>query len=306
MALTQQDIDNFTRIIFNIPHINGLTQEHIQFHLFPERDYQIIGVYGTGVSAVVLNVNQTGTQENFAVKVVRLNDEIRNQILREIYIQNLFSNYNMSPKIINSQEGLFDKTFPLYKIVMDTINKTLHSYILENIRNLGNLKKMYKPLECLLIKKYILHYNEGVGPILHGDMITNNIAILNDKQTLGFIDFGWSFSKPKILQLLDCICLVNALKGYNTRETQDFAKYIIKLYNKMFNVKLEYDNFIQVEVLNYAYSTNIPTNRYLHSYRIPNYVIENNPTLKGVKSFIRPEDLIQVFPEITPPTVDNV
>lgn len=302
MELTQENINKFIIKFFGEEHKNmNLNQEVIEHFLLPEKNYKILGIYGFGVSATVFRVINIDTNKEYAVRVVRLTNENVNNLRNEVAIQDRLSNYGLAPVILNHWEGgQFYDGFYFFRIIMDTIDVTLDEYIKNNPRK---LKQLYKPLECLIIKKYILDYPNS---ILHGDMITNNIAILNDKQTLGFIDFGWSTKAPSVLQLLDCICLVNALKGYNTRETQDFARYIIKLYNKMFNVKLEYDNFIQVEVLNYAYSTNISTNRYLHSYRIPNYVIENNPTLKGVKSFISPEDLFQVFPEITPPTVDNV
>ena len=303
--INQDDINFFTGNILWFPP-NDMILNINQFYdiIFPQRDFDIIGVYGRGGFGLVLHVRHKITNRDYALKLLHHNGEDTD---REFRLQSIFANYNMAPKlhhyevivknkyplIINGGERVFDIVFAM--ALMDPITMTVDKYIFRG----GDLKRLYYPFECLIIKKYLLNYPNS---LLHGDMHIANIAILKDGKTLGFIDFGWTFDKPSILQVLDCIPLISFLVNDPSKRGIPLAKFLVKLYNKMFKINLVLNNFTTLKCGGYTYHDQ-DTNSFLHSYNWELNRFVNDPFMKVVKGHVTIEDLKKVFPKIEPPKV---
>ena len=293
--INQDDINFFTGNVLWFP-IDKLMLNLNQFYdlVFPEHDYDIVKVYGRGAFGLVLHVKHKITNKNYALKLLHYMGENTD---REFKIQPIFANYNMAPKlyqyeVVIKNEYLVGKitynNIVFVKALMDPITMTVNDYI----NRKGDIKKLYQPFECLIIKKYILNYSNS---LLHGDMHIANICILKDGKTLGFIDFGWTFDKPSVLQLLDCIPLITSL--LNSGVGLPLANFLIKLYDKMFNIKLDMKKFKILQSGGYAYQDK---DIFLHSY---NFIQLKMGFPENIKGHITIEDIKRVFPNIDPPKV---
>lgn len=247
-----REINFFIVKILRLPENLEVNINDLNTLIFPKKKYRIQGVYGFGAYGLILKVKSNTNSQTYALKLSRA-DAFS---LNEFHIQKQFAEYNMAPKLhlYDITEGILKgHTVNFTRAVMDPITTTIYQYI----KTGQNVKKLIRPFSCLIKKKFLLDYP---NPYLHGDMHCNNIVILQDGKTLGFIDFGWSRKKPASLQILDCIPLIGSLMVFDEKL---LCKSLISLYNKMFNVKLELDNFDLHPGDGYGYRIK---NTYLHSY----------------------------------------
>lgn len=281
MSRQEQYLNDFISFIFGLdPNQHTISKDQLENLIFPNKEFRIIGPYGKGSSGLVLQIQEIQSGNMFALKIIPRQKFDK----REFDIQNDFSHYGMAPKVFHVVEikgqNPIGQPVLFHIAIMEPIYMTLTDFINSN----ADLRLIYKPFECLITKKYIFRYP---NPVLHGDMTSNNIAILNDRYTLGFIDFGWSFQKPKVFQVLDSIPLIGGLKGFPKPRVDPLIKYLLKLYNKMFSINLNYDNYVfSREVGGYVYD--FKNGKVLHSY---NWNSE--------------KDIVGGFPKINPPTVDG-
>jgi hypothetical protein len=199
-----------------------------------DKNIEIVGIYGKGSNALVLKVKKG--DKFFAVKLSGVSID-REKTLREYNIQKIFAEYNMAPRISDIQ--IMDYEYKKIRVhfvraLMDPIYTTVYNYLREG-RDAG---KLIEPMKCLIQKKYLLEYPK---PYLHSDMHVANIAILKDKKTLGFIDFGMTVHAPPFMQILDCIPLITSLKLSGV--SRAFLELLIDAYNQIFRIKLDVNKF---------------------------------------------------------------
>jgi hypothetical protein len=199
-----------------------------------DKEVEILSVYGKGAQGLVLKVKKEN--KLFAVKLSGIRID-REKTLKEYNTQKIFAEYNMAPKIWDIQ--IMDYEYKnvrvsFVRVFMDPIYTTIYNYLREG----KNAEKLMEPMKCLIQKKYILEYP---NPYLHSDMHFGNIAILKDKKTLGFIDFGMTVRAPAFLQVLDCIPLITSLKFSGVSKA--FLELLIDYYNQMFRIKLDINKF---------------------------------------------------------------
>lgn len=292
--LKEKQINFFVeKILLKNPNLFKLTEEEFSNLVFPNKDVEIIKEYGQGVSGLVLKVKKEG--QLYAVKLTVVRNS-RDKTLEEYIIQKRFAEYNMSPKIYDIE--IMDYKFRGIRVnfvraFMDPIYMDLFNYLNEG----KPAEDLIEPLKCLIQKKYTLDYPE---PFLHGDMHLQNIVILKDKKTLGFIDFGWTSHKPAFMQLLDCIPLITFLRLYGSSKA--LVELLIEHYNKMFRIKLDPNSFQELTLRiggkeigqGYCYRSN---GIVLHSY---NWIAQ--PDI-GRVALPTQEQIETVFPTIKFPRV---
>lgn len=288
---TQEQINFFITHILGIRTVpQNVKFEEIEELLFPQKQYKIIELYGSGTGGMVFKVQDCQNRQFYALKVVAFMDS-EEKIIEEFKIQEYFSKFNMAPRVYD-----FDVLKDKFRNISIRIGRCLMDPIQSNIRNYlykqNNIRKLLKAIKCLMIKKYILGYPES---FLHGDMHIDNIVLLKDGKTLGFIDFGFGVQKSSILQILDCIPLVSSIKFSdcgNRKYREQVCKDIIKLYNQMFNIRMEYDAFERHPGGGYTYKK---WNILLHSYDWIPY--------RNRKPLSNEQEIREVFPTIQPPRV---
>lgn len=287
-----KDIHFFLTKILKLSHpedYDHLTIEDINQIVFPLNKYRIVGVYGKGTHGLIFKVCSNDAHKSiFACKVVQFRHSERDT-LAEFRIQQQFAKYHMAPRIylydiVTTELEVEDedadetdgvKTFKFGRALMNYITSTLKQFIVDHY---PDVKQIIPALKDLIEKKFILKYPL---PFLHSDMHLDNIVILKDKKTLGFIDFGLSIQRHYGLQLLDCIPLVTSLKFYFQKRglTLDFCQAILDLYNSLFNVNLNLHLFQKHPGGGYAYNAN---GTLLHSYNWKPTEIRN-PTIVDVR-----------------------
>lgn len=297
--LTPDVIQLFCEKILKAPIT--LTYYELNELLFPNRRYRVVGWYGKGENGVILQVESLENNAIYALKVIDTRRFPNDQIaMQEFVIQKEFARYNMAPQIYFMdvyRTRVKDRAVQFARVLMDPIHCTLLQLIREQTP--ADQKKTIKAFLCLVRKKYLLEYPR---PFLHSDMHFNNIVLLKDKKTLGFIDFGLTRPKPALLQILDCIPLVTSLKmvsatysGPRRDACLNFARDVIRLYNKFFRVQLNWDAFQTQESGAYHYVAD--DGMTLHSYDwVPDPKLQR--TLLPTE-----EDIRRVFPSIQPPNV---
>lgn len=277
------DINKVLKKLF--PNIRDVDNDFVQKILFPNGEYMIDGVYGFGSNGVVYKVLDDEKQ-NWALKL-SLGDE-------EFKIQKDFEKYNMAPKL--KKYGKIDN-YKVFYGIMEPIYKTLTQYLSgDNVK----ISVVFNALKCLIKKKYLAYYPR---PYIHGDMGLDNIVILNDRKTLGFIDFGFSSREVPAFQLLDMISLVSSIKLFNQRqnikrrqkgisEKEDkLSPFIIKFYDFLFSLKEE---------------SGIDTDKIVLLQESPfgsAYLYGNGKVLYQFKYKITEDDIISAFPSIHLPRV---
>jgi len=206
-----------------------------------DKEVEILGVYGRGANGLVLKVKKAN--KLFAVKLSGVGMS-REKTMKEYDTQKIFAEYNMAPKISDIQ--IMDYEYKsarasFVRVFMEPIYMTIYNYLREG----KDAEKLIEPMKCLIQKKYILEYPK---PYLHSDMHFGNIAILKDKKTLGFIDFGMTIHAPAFMQVLDCIPLITSLKFSGVSKA--FLELLMDYYNKMFRIKLDikkFDNYTETD-----------------------------------------------------------
>lgn len=293
--INQEEINFFITVVLRLKGVLQLTREEFENLVFPDKDAEILGLYGKGSNALVLKIKKQ--DQLHAVKLSGISGNEREKTLREYNIQKKFAEYNMAPKIIDIQ--IMDYEYKkirvnFVRVIMDPIYTTVYKYL----RDGRDAMKLIEPMKCLIQKKYILDHPK---PYLHSDMHIDNIAILKDKKTLGFIDFGLTVHLPSFMQILDCIPLITSLKFANV--SQAFLELVIDAYNKMFRIKLDIDKFGEYQVTIRDGSNRKKTIGYL--YRSEGIVLHSyNWAPEGEKIPIPNRDQIEtVFPTIKYPRV---
>jgi len=285
--LTQQDINFFIHTILRLPRNIEVSYTEMNNLIFPKRKYKIVGVYGSGTFGLILKIKSNSDYRTYALKLVRATANA----LKEFDIQNKFAQYNMAPQLYLSDitEAKFREYNVMFvRAVMDPIRNTVFQYL----RSGNSPRKLFYAFECLIKKKFLLDYP---FPYLHSDTHVNNIVILKDGKTLGFIDFGLAHHKPAELQILDCIPLIASCKLTLPRTVgEPLTEFLIRFYERMFHVPLVYSNFMEHPSGEggYAYFVN---GVYLHSY-------DWQPTQKRQR-LIKPSELKRVFPTMKLPKV---
>ncbi len=282
--LTQQDINFFIHIILQLPRNMEISYTEMNSLIFPKKRYRIVGVYGSGTFGLILKIKSNSDYRTYALKLTRANANA----LKEFDIQTRFAEYNMAPQLYLydvTESRLRGYNVMFVRAVMDPIRNTVYQYL----RTGNSPRKLFDAFECLIKKKYLLDYPY---PYLHSDMHINNIVILKDGKTLGFIDFGLTHRKPAELQLLDCIPLIASCRLTLPMEAEPLAKFLIRFYDRMFKVKLELDRFMEHPGGGYAYFID---GVYLHSY-------DWMPTSKRNR-LIAPSELKRLFPKLKLPKV---
>jgi hypothetical protein len=260
--ITSNEINFFIDTVLGLNHQTfSLTTQEFSELIFPSKLFQIIGVYGKGKNGLVLKIKSAENGEIYALKLTRLKDT-DDRTLAEYKIQQDFAKYNMAPELhkINIHRTQFKGIeIGFVRAIMDPIHMTIYQYLKER----NDPVKLFQPLMCLIKKKYLLRYP---NPYLHSDLHIDNMVILKDKKTVGFIDFGLTSRKPAKFQILDCIPLIAFLEGdrmQNMPDGKKLSSFLIGFYNKMFNVKMVASGFTRHPGGGYAYVTG----KYmLHSY----------------------------------------
>ena len=258
--MSPNDLKYFVEKILGLnPRYTTITQEEIEEIVFPKKNMKILGTYGKGEFGLVLKIqNITNPEQIFALRLSKFVKDVERS-LYEYRIQKKFATYQMAPDVFQFDVLEFmwrNQPFSVVRAMMEPIQITLSQYITNN----KNIKQLYSPFECLLKKKFLLNYP---NPYLHGDMHIDNIVILKDGKTLGFIDFGWTIKAPFELQILDCIPVITSLKIIFPQTRNTLIKHLISFYDSFFNVKLNYDYFTNHPLGGYTYKFK---KFYLHSY----------------------------------------
>lgn len=296
--LTPDVIQLFCEKILGIPFL--LNAYELNELIFPTRKYRIIGCYGKGANGVIFQIESLERNMVYALKTVSRKDFRSDEhAVREFQVQKEFAKFNMAPQVHSMEiRNVVVRGLPVQfvQVIMDPIYSTLYQFM---IRNQENRKELISALLCLIRKKFLLKYPK---PFLHSDMHFNNIVVLKDKKTLGFIDFGFSDQKPALLQVLDAIPLVASLKDVASKSDPKLKKYfeafvhdVIRLFDKFFNIHFELNRFELIPNVGYQYRPSKDIS--LHSYNwVPNPK-QDRPPLPTE------EDIRKVFPTIMLPRV---
>ncbi len=173
-------------------------------------------VYGSGGQAIVFAARDT-TGRLFAL---RLSLNIPIEIERQMEL----AHHQMAPQIhyVGTIGALM---FTFMDPIRDTLEKLLQYEIVSELKT---------ALVCLLDKKTRLN-------LLHGDMHVQNIVLLDDGKTLGFIDFGSTFyPKSSLLTTLDFIPLILSVRDQNLRAE------LLQYYKDRHNMDIEVNKLVQI------------------------------------------------------------
>lgn len=299
--MNQEDISFFVKKILCLnPEDFDLNTKDVNDIVFPLKKYNIVGVFGKGTHGIILKVESNDTSKHiYACKIVKYRNTPE-QTLSEFTIQKLFARDRMAPKIFlydiqkvdigNGEEG--QNIVKFGRALMNYIHCTLKEYILKNP---SDTEDLLLALQDLIEKKYLLRYPL---PYLHSDMHIDNIVLLKDKKSLGFIDFGYTIRRPAALQILDCIPLITSMKLVLEKKglPLDLCRGLVDFYNKMFRVHLDLPFFQKHPGGGYGYNCH---GYMIHSYNWKATDLRNAPItdMKEIKTFY--------FPTLTLPKISN-
>lgn len=282
----------FINIVLKQPKTFFLTNTQLEQIIFPENDYRIIDLFGSGNYGIVLAIENKKNKKIYALKLGKVEENEQKEALNEFFIQQEFAKYQMAPAI-HSYEiqtiTINKKNIFWIKAIMDPIRTTVSNFIMSR----KDSRLLIEPFECLIKKKYLLKYP---NPFLHTDMHLENIAILNDGKTLGFIDFGFTQQFPAIYQILDSITIISDLKRMVKKyiRVNQLIEALISFYDKMFTINLEYNKFSSYEHGGFIYGV-IQDKNFIHSYPfVDKKLFGPFPSVERIKEF---------FPTITLPTI---
>jgi hypothetical protein len=207
-------------------HTENHMYDFVAKHLL-DQNYQLKSVFGAGVNGIVFKLVNKTSRQVLALKVL---EDIPKSV--DVSLQVLFAKYDMAPKIHSTYKVKYKKR-PLLFIMMDPITCSFRKSLRKGDKTVADHTSA---LECLLVKKMILGY-------IHGDMHTENIAVLEDGKTLGFIDFGFTIKKPIEYQILDAFPLIGDLANYKASDLRDgMIMFCLKFYKLFFNILLNTKN----------------------------------------------------------------
>ncbi len=223
--------------IFNVTVIKPLD--------FESNNFKFIKQLGQGAYATISLIRHIDTGREFAVRKSPPNNR------QTVGVQPLLSNYKMAPDIYYS--GTIKQGNNLYTIsIMDVIIGTL-----DFARKHFDIKKLIQAMECLLDKKYLLKF-------LHGDMHFENIVILKDGITLGFIDFDFSYiNVPYKYTVLDFIPLIGSLIKSKIKYYMELATLIKSYYKEKFNITIMDSLFVEKDDIGGYFYSQSNLNSYL-------------------------------------------
>lgn len=205
-------------------------------------DAKVIGLYGIGARATVLKL-KTKSGETLAIRVLK---DYSEQIDKDLAINKYLSHYEMAPVVhkVGLIRNLKSDKDNVYIILMDPVTD-LNSFL----KSKPSIPSLLEAFDCLLGKKYLLKF-------LHGDMHTENIVILKDGVTLGFIDFDFSlFKVTNEYNVLDFVPLIASIKGmeYGSQKTE-LLKGICDYYKKTFSLEIDIANIHNLKHGGYEYT----------------------------------------------------
>jgi hypothetical protein len=299
--LTPEVLGLFCKLVLQVDW--PLNARELNELIFPERRFWVNGYYGKGAHGLVLSVQSLEDDQSYALKIYNTREfSSDDAALREFYIQRQFAAYHMAPRVhqMDIRRIRFrNRDFEFARVIMDPIYCNLQQALL--VKQIDP-NKILAALLCLMKKKYLLKYPQ---PFLHSDMHSHNLVLLQDKRTLGLIDFGLSVQKPAPLQLLDNIPLITSLQeaARHPRMTaaqseilEKFAANIVKVNNAFFRVKMVPERF-EIHPSGGGYQYRTTHQELLHSY--------DWPVSSDLQRTALPteEDLRRAFPTLDPPTV---
>ncbi len=170
----------------------------------------VTGLYGQGANGIVFQVVDSSSKQ-FALRVGDMDEAT-------VILQQVLADRKLAPQIyhVGTVTGLNTEF-----TVMQLIHGTLDNYF----EGSYNSQTVFKAISCLLDMKTILK-------MVHGDMHTGNIAILEDGQNLGFIDLEFAFVVPyEEFTVIDFIPLIATLPP-------DLQVDVANYYRETFNITL--------------------------------------------------------------------
>lgn len=279
--LGPNEINLFIKVVLNLNYDQfQLTVEEFQKLVFPSDRFVILDFIGKGKTGMVFKIRSREDEKVYALKVF--------QSMTDYKCQEIFAKHDMAPilhKVEVHRSTMKGVPIKFVKAIMDPIHSTLFQYLTDG----KSVNKFLSAFECLIKKKYLLNFPE---PYIHGDMHIENIVILKDKKTLGFIDFDWSIKQSPVFQVLDCIPLIGSIRESDIPHRNQICESLIMLYNKIFNITPKLNQFVSHPAGGYGYRIGAIL---LHSYDwVPDRQQNPFPTEMTIRS---------VFPRIQLPKV---
>jgi hypothetical protein len=179
--------------------------------------YRILKVYGSGTNSVVLKASRGGN-----ISAIRIGTE--KWTPDKEYLRQTLESYKMAPEVelIVGVTGAPSLTLSVEGVIAEDFKTFLEKK--------PNERMTESALKCLLDKKYVLG-------MLHGDMHLENMAILEDGLTLGFIDFEFSeLGLESIFTIPDFVPLLGSIKYFG--KGTFLIPYILKYYKDTFNMDI--------------------------------------------------------------------
>jgi hypothetical protein len=198
---------------------------------------RITKLYGMGVQGAVVKAHFSNGN-TYALKLGISADatEFQRDVQLPLAIFKKMARLHLAPELYGVYEFQFDKV-RLRALVMDPIHTTLESLIYSKTPN----DSIVGALDCLIRKKH-------VAQLLHGDMHTDNIVVLKDQNTMGFIDFDLSsLTRDSRWLFLDAIPLLQTMKHGPIRDQ------ILQIYKKVYNVRLDTTKIISYKTGGFGY-----------------------------------------------------
>jgi hypothetical protein len=227
---------------------------------------KIIDIYGKGAYNVVLKISDK-KRRIYALRIGYLFENLK----RYIDLQKLLSKYDMTTTLYH--QGKITKD--IHYFIFSNISIVLKDYLIEYTFNPENI---WRALKCLLTKKYVLN-------MLHGDMHIENIALLKDRVTMGFIDFDYTILPIKQqYTILDFIPLLGSLLAIRNRDVDILIGYILEYYKETFNMDIDLKYIKKEKIGGYSYKN-------LFSY------------IKAREFKTTTADIYSVFPQLTLPRI---
>ena len=205
-----------------------------------------VGLLGSGTYGKVYNIGR-----GKVVKVIDLNNTDKSFVLKEIYLQQIFSQMMLAPVLYNFYQVKFKvKNLFISKeymfIEMEKIDGNLEQLFLTTKFSDKTINQIVS--ELIRMIEFYQQYN-----YIHGDLHWENIGYkkVADKIRLYLIDYGFSCCiDPQLLKKKGSIIeLVQLYRGHynnlrNTPNSDKIIKNLQNLYGKVFNNDLDKKVFI--------------------------------------------------------------